>query len=83
MASQSFKLNTTPYVTCPVCKGGKINPYSTSKKEEACKCCKGAGEITKLHKETLDKVRQDLSQKLEGRIVTFNIENLKKITGTK
>lgn len=83
MASQSFKLQNEVNVTCPVCRGQKTNPYAAKGKEEQCKCCKGAGEITKLHKETLDRVRHDLSQKLEGRIATINIETLKKITGTK
>ncbi len=42
-------------VTCPVCKGSKKSPFIG-----ICKCCDGAGEITRTKLEALNKIRKDI-----------------------
>ena len=42
-------------VVCPVCKGSKESPFIG-----VCKCCDGAGEITKVKLTALNKIRNDI-----------------------
>lgn len=47
-------------VTCPVCKGTLISPYTG----ETCQCCKGKGEITEKLAKAKEQIKKDLAKKL-------------------
>lgn len=49
-------------ISCPVCKGSKVNPYGG---RGTCQCCKGVGEITQTHMDALKRISADLKAKME------------------
>lgn len=59
--------NEVNMVSCPVCKGSKINPFGHCATDDTCKCCKGVGEITEALNITLARIRADVSKRFRQR----------------